>query len=115
MPEQHVALAFKGISPATAPAEERDLASMTEPEGECPAVGVRSAEGSGGRLARGSLSLTEAAGIANDRSQIGSRVPAQLHSYEPERATHQSFRLTLVSDAYDNPGMISRIRPHHLS
>jgi len=81
---------------------------MTEPKGERPAVGVRSGEGLGGGLAWGSLSVTEAAGIAKHRSQIGIHARTRLHSYELEGAAHQSFRLSLVCDAYGNPAMISR-------
>jgi hypothetical protein len=103
-----VASAFKGNSSASPPPEAGDWASMTEPKGQRPAVGLRSGWGFGGPLARGSLSLTEAAGIAKHRSQIGIRTGTRLHSYELERAAHQSFRLSLASDAYDNPGMISR-------
>jgi len=64
--------------------------------------------GLGGGLARGSLPLTESAGITKHRSQIGIHAGTRLHSYELERAAHQSFRLSLVCDAYGNPAMISR-------
>ena len=62
----------------------------------------------GGGLARGSLSLTEAALIVKHQSQIGIHAGTRLHSCELERAAHQSFKLSLVSDAYDNPAMIPR-------
>jgi len=45
---------------------------------------------------------------AKHRSVIGIHTGTRLHSFELERAAHQSFRLSLVSDAYGNPVMISR-------
>lgn len=93
---------------ASAPVEERDWASMTEPKRQRPAVGVRSGWGLGSRLASGSLSLTEAAAFAGHRSQIGLHAGTRLPSYELEKAAHQSFTIGLVSDAYGNPAMISR-------
>lgn len=81
---------------------------MAVPKGERRAVGFRSSEPLRGRLARGSPYLGEAAGNAQHTSQIGSRFPVRLHSYELGRAAHQSLRLSLVSDAYGNPAMTSR-------
>ena len=54
-------------------------------------------------------------GSRNRQTPIGIHAGTRLHSYELERAAHQSFGLSLVSGAYGNPAMISRIRPHHLS
>ena len=45
---------------------------------------------------------------AKHRSQTGIYAGTRLHSFELESAAHQSFRLSLVSDAYGNPAMISR-------